>query len=107
MLCHCSRASSPYPDVCPCPKVGNLIGARQLAYAPGNPLSPHTRSPHGRIPGSGRGRLGVRRQGPLRTGSPLCAAPHRGHPGSPAPRSGDRGAPVRGPPTEAGCHLRA
>lgn len=51
VLCHCSRASSPYPDVCPCPMVGNRIGARQLAYAPGNPRSPHTRSHGGRCPG--------------------------------------------------------
>ena len=35
VLRHCSRASSPYPDVCPCPKVDNRLRGRQLAYAPG------------------------------------------------------------------------
>lgn len=36
VLRHCSRASSPYPDVCPRPKVDNRPQGPQLAYAPGN-----------------------------------------------------------------------
>src|SRR6201999_4384578 len=35
VLCHCSRASSPYPDVCPCPKVDNRPRGPQSAYASG------------------------------------------------------------------------
>ncbi|GAA0285215.1 hypothetical protein GCM10009540_00330 [Streptomyces turgidiscabies] len=36
MVRHCSRASSPYLDVCPCPKVDNRPTGPELAYAPGN-----------------------------------------------------------------------